>query len=170
MPKLGISEHEIVKIRKKEETLELFWTQIMMAILDPSANQHSQSSPHSRGRIGCADWLVDTKRPQEFENFNGTTFHHNSISKPLNRGVTANWVPKTGWASSNAARRPLPGSAFYLAKNWVGNCPPCPPASYAPVEHWVTLFFMHNILSTIAVKRYKRKKIRTILFEVTATT
>ena len=36
-----------------------------------------------------------------------------------------NWLPKTGWASSKAA--------FYFAKNWVGNCPPCPPASYAPV-------------------------------------
>ena len=28
---------------------------------------------------------------------------------------------------------PLPGGAFYAAKIWVGNCPPCPPATYAPV-------------------------------------
>ena len=25
------------------------------------------------------------------------------------------------------------GGAFYSAKNWMGNCPPCPPATYAPV-------------------------------------
>jgi hypothetical protein len=31
------------------------------------------------------------------------------------------------------AAAPLPGGAFYSAKNWVGICPPCPPATYAPV-------------------------------------
>ena len=25
-----------------------------------------------------------------------------------------------------------PAGAFYSAKNWVGNSPPCPPATYAP--------------------------------------
>ena len=30
-----------------------------------------------------------------------------------------------------AATAPPPGGAFYSAKNWVGNCPPCPPATYA---------------------------------------
>ena len=30
------------------------------------------------------------------------------------------------------AAKLLPGGAFYPAKNWVGNCPPCPPATYGP--------------------------------------
>jgi hypothetical protein len=34
------------------------------------------------------------------------------------------------WRSA-AAMLP-PGGAFYFAKNWVDNCPPCPPATYAP--------------------------------------
>jgi hypothetical protein len=32
-----------------------------------------------------------------------------------------------------AAAAPPPGGAFYSAKNWVGNCPLCPPATYSPV-------------------------------------
>ena len=43
-----------------------------------------------------------------------------------------NWLPKTEWANIKYSTLPLPGSAFYSAKNWVGNCPPCPPATYAP--------------------------------------
>ena len=45
-----------------------------------------------------------------------------------------NWLPNTGWAISNVAcgRRPAAGGSFYSVKNWVGNCPPFPPASYAP--------------------------------------
>ena len=31
-----------------------------------------------------------------------------------------------------AAAGPTSGGAFYSAKNWVGNCPPCPPASLGP--------------------------------------
>ena len=45
------------------------------------------------------------------------------------------WLPITGWASSNVQRGGVPppaGGAFYSAKNWVSNCPPCQPASYAP--------------------------------------
>merc|ERR550534_1584965 len=34
------------------------------------------------------------------------------------------------WRATAAA--PPPGGAFYFAKNWVGNCPPCPPTTYAP--------------------------------------
>ena len=34
------------------------------------------------------------------------------------------------WSAAAAASPP--GGAFYSAKNWVGNCPPCPPATYAP--------------------------------------
>ena len=30
--------------------------------------------------------------------------------------------------------------AFYSARNWVGNCPPCPPATYAPVICFVFVF------------------------------
>ena len=41
------------------------------------------------------------------------------------------WLPKTGWVSSNAAR----SGAFYSAKNWADNCPPCPHATYAPVKY-----------------------------------
>ena len=36
------------------------------------------------------------------------------------------------WRAPAAA--PPPGGAFYSAKNWVGNCPPCPPATYAPAD------------------------------------
>ena len=46
-----------------------------------------------------------------------------------------NWLPNTGWAISNAAYCGVPkpaGGSFYSAKNWVGNSPPCPPATYAP--------------------------------------
>jgi hypothetical protein len=42
------------------------------------------------------------------------------------------WLPKTGWASSDAARRTLlPGGAFYSA---VDNCPPSKPTSYISVK------------------------------------
>ena len=34
------------------------------------------------------------------------------------------------WRTS--AAKPPPGGAFYSAKNMVGNCPPCPLATYAP--------------------------------------
>ena len=33
-----------------------------------------------------------------------------------------------------AAQRHLHGT-FKSAKIWMGNCPPCPPSSYAPVMH-----------------------------------
>ena len=49
---------------------------------------------------------------------------------------------------------PFPPPHYYFAKNWVGNCPTCPPASYAPapkghfeinwhLQHWciMTLLF-----------------------------
>jgi hypothetical protein len=45
------------------------------------------------------------------------------------------WLPKVWWAISNAVRHdapPLLLSHYYSAKNWVGNCPPCPTASYIP--------------------------------------
>ena len=40
------------------------------------------------------------------------------------------WLPNTGWASSNVARVPPPGGAFYSTKIWVGNCPSCRPATF----------------------------------------
>ena len=52
---------------------------IVGAVLDLKTNQQSQYRPISLilGRIGCADYLVDSKWPPRFENnFNDTTFHH----------------------------------------------------------------------------------------------
>ena len=46
------------------------------------------------------------------------------------------WLPKTGWASSNVAhlcRRAAAWRDLWFCQNWVGNCPLCPPATYAPV-------------------------------------
>ena len=40
-----------------------------------------------------------------------------------------NWLPKSGWASINAARRRCPVAPSILPIKWVGNCPP---ATYAP--------------------------------------
>ena len=45
------------------------------------------------------------------------------------------WLPNTGWASSNVAHGGVPpplDGAFYSTKIWMGNCPPCPPATYTP--------------------------------------
>ena len=53
------------------------------------------------------------------------------------------WLPNTGWASSNVAR----GSAFYSTKIWVGNCPPCPSATYAPVR-WGRRLFRPEVLNS----------------------
>ena len=57
------------------------------------------------------------------------------LCQPHNYTQGRKWLPNTGWASSNVARGgvpPPPGGAFYSTKIWVGNCPPCPPATYAP--------------------------------------
>ena len=57
------------------------------------------------------------------------------LLKAPHRKEPDNWLPNTGWAISNAVEcgtPPLAGGVFYSSKNWVGNCPPCPPASYAP--------------------------------------
>jgi hypothetical protein len=57
-------------------------------------------------------------------------FLHNVI---INRGVSG-YLKLGGqvvmWRAAAAA--PPSGGAFYSAQNWVGNCPPCPPATYAP--------------------------------------
>ena len=38
------------------------------------------------------------------------------------------------------AAAPPPGGAFYSTQNWVGNCPPCPPATYAPATHSLSMY------------------------------
>ena len=52
------------------------------------------------------------------------------------RGVSS-FLDLGGQVVHNAVRAtpPLPGGAFYSAKIWVGNCPPCPPTTYAPVKY-----------------------------------
>ena len=39
-----------------------------------------------------------------------------------------NWLPKSGWACSNAAHCSCPARRCLL----IGDCPPCPPATYSP--------------------------------------
>ena len=68
------------------------------------------------------------------KNENEKTFSHKGYAQKNILYQGRKWLPKTGWASSNIVSTPMPppGGAFYSAKNWVGNYPPCPSATYTP--------------------------------------
>jgi len=57
---------------------------------------------------------------------------------PICKGVNG-YLKLSGQVVMPRAATALPGGNFYSAKNWMGNCPPCPPATDAPVIYnWLT--------------------------------